>query len=572
METNILNSTTIKRYKLVKKGDAPIKDALANLDALFQFELEYQRIPYSRSEQVIHEFKRAPNFVIPKYKLLIYIGDESDMLLNKNSGWKTFKFSESEIRKSASDCARQLSTYIRKQKANYAESYFSFIDLFSGIGGFRIPIEQLGGKCLGYSEIDKKSIETYKLNFDEYPIETEQYLGDITTLGKVPNVQIDLVVGGVPCQAWSVAGKMKGFDDPRGKLWQDAIRVVKLNRPKAFVFENVKGLADPRNKANLELIVTELNNLGYNVPKPRLLNSYDFGVPQNRDRIFIVGIRDDLELESKFKYPLPIKSKPKLSDILENIQTKKIKKQKINIDQLHGGKIPLSRNRFQKVDEFNDFFVFCDTRNGHSTIHSWDLIRTSKREKEICMTILKNRRKKKYGTKDGNPLSYQDLSELINKLKESELEKLVTKKILKRTDKKYEFQNSKNSAGINGIYRIYLPNSDIFSTLTATGTKDMIALENVQGKDVEEFKLNFINNIYKQKKFRAITSIEAGRLQGFPSNFAVHPNEHLAKKQFGNAVSTPVIYNLVNEVIKTGIFKDESSTKGRNLIEIQNMV
>lgn len=92
----------------------------------------------------------------------------------------------------------------------------TFIDLFSGIGGFRLGLEELGFKCLGFSEIDKFAIQTYKANFNTA---NELELGDVTKLGKLPFNNIDLIVGGVPCQAWSVAGKGKGFDDPRGKLW-----------------------------------------------------------------------------------------------------------------------------------------------------------------------------------------------------------------------------------------------------------------------------------------------------------------------------------------------------------------
>jgi len=121
---------------------------------------------------------------------------------------------------------------------------FTFVDLFSGVGGFRIPLEKLGGTCVAYSEIDKNAIEVYKNNFKT---SDENFLDDITSVKTVP--KSDLIVGGVPCQAWSVAGKKKGFDDPRGKLWEDTIRVVKKSKPKAFIFENVKGLYDPRNKA-----------------------------------------------------------------------------------------------------------------------------------------------------------------------------------------------------------------------------------------------------------------------------------------------------------------------------------
>ena len=136
---------------------------------------------------------------------------------------------------------------------------FTFVDLFSGIGGFRIPLEKLGGKCLAYSEIDKQAIEVYKNNFKT---DNEIFLGDITKVKTTPKA--DLIVGGVPCQAWSVAGKKKGFDDPRGKLWEDTIRVVNTNKPKTFIFENVKGLYDPRNKA-LNLIISEFRKCNYEV-------------------------------------------------------------------------------------------------------------------------------------------------------------------------------------------------------------------------------------------------------------------------------------------------------------------
>ena len=159
---------------------------------------------------------------------------------------------------------------------------FTFIDLFAGIGGFRIPLEQLGGKCVAYSEIDKQAIKVYENNFDT---NNETYLGDITKVKKTPKA--DIIVGGVPCQAWSVAGKKEGFKDPRGKLWKDTIRVIKKNKPAAFIFENVKGLYDPRNKASLKLIITEFRKCNYEV-NHRVLNAYDFGLPQKRKRLIPV--------------------------------------------------------------------------------------------------------------------------------------------------------------------------------------------------------------------------------------------------------------------------------------------
>jgi len=432
------------------------------------------------------------------------------------------------------------------------KSTFTFVDLFSGIGGFRIALERCGGSCLGYSEIDDSATATYNNNFINSIFEWK--LGDITKVTSLPK-PVDMITGGVPCQSWSVAGKMKGFEDPRGRLWYDAIRLVKTNQPKVFIFENVKGLADPRNKQNLDLIIKELESAGYIVPKPQLLNSYDFGLPQNRARIFIVGFRKDLILKKQFSYPRPISKTPVLSSFIEGIKNTNNFKSIIDPKILFEGKIPVSRNKFQKVDELNDFFVFCDTRNGHSTVHSWDISESTKREKEICMTILKNRRKKIYGDRDGNPLSFQDIKELLPNIEMIELEKLVQRKILKKVSDKFEMVNSKNSSGINGIYRVFLPNSNIFSTLTATGTRDFIALESIHAETPEEFKEVFVNQIYKKNKYRLITPREAGRLQGFGDNFKPYPSSSLAMKQFGNAVSVNVVEALANEIIKTGIFE-----------------
>ena len=371
---------------------------------------------------------------------------------------------------------------------------FTFVDLFSGVGGFRIPLEKLGGKCVAYSEIDKHAIEVYKNNFNT---KNEIFLGDITNVKATPKA--DLVVGGVPCQAWSVAGKKKGFDDPRGKLWEDSIRLVKKNKPKAFIFENVKGLYDPRNKGSLELIISEFKKCGYDVFH-KVLNAYDFGLPQNRDRLFIVGIRVDIKLD--FNFPMPTSNPKPLAKIIDNLDIKSshLNKKKFIPKNLFGEKIPFSRNRFQKDDELNDFFIFCDTRDGHTTIHSWDLVKTSQLEKKICLAILKNRRKKIYGEWDGNPLSYKSIKSLIKETTIKILKSLMKKNILtQEEDGRYELVNTKNSAGINGVYRVFLPQSDIFATITATENRDFIATKSISGKDPEEYKNKFINeNLFKE--------------------------------------------------------------------------
>ncbi|GAC1391311.1 MAG: DNA cytosine methyltransferase [Candidatus Saccharimonadales bacterium] len=426
---------------------------------------------------------------------------------------------------------------------------FRFIDLYSGIGGFRFALEALGGVSKGFSEIDKPAIATYKNNFND-PMDLD--LGDVTKITKLP--KIELLVGGVPCQSWSVAGKMRGFEDPRGRLWYDTIKMVEMSKPKCFIFENVKGLYDPRNRANLELIISSFEKLDYTTHY-QLLNSYDFGLPQNRSRIFIVGFRKDMiKFSNRFTYPLPTKHVGFLADFLDGIDTSGLEKSKFNPREIFGNFVPHSRNAFQKVDELNDFFVLCDTRNGHTTIHSWDIQSTTDRQKLICMTFLRNRRKKVYGIRDGNPLSYKDLQSLITGLKKVELTELVRMKILRSVDSKYDLVNSKNSSGINGIYRIYMPDSKIFSTLTATGTRDMVATKTIVADNPNKYKNKFIKEILLKKQYREITAIESRRIQGFPDSFNLHSSDKQAKKQFGNAVSPPVVQALTKNIIDTGIF------------------
>ena len=425
--------------------------------------------------------------------------------------------------------------------------FFTFVDLFSGIGGFRIPLEKIGGKCIGFSEIDAKAIEVYKNNFSTTK---EKSLGDITKLKTLP--KSDIVVGGVPCQAWSIAGSKKGFDDPRGKLWEDCVRLLKNRRtqPNAFVFENVKGLYDPRNRGALEFLLNSFRECGYDVTH-RLLNAYDFGLPQNRDRLFIVGFKKKLNV--KFQFPLPIDQTKTLGEIMDGIKIYKthIKKKKFLPRDLFGERIPASRNRFQKPNELNDFFIFCDTRDGHTTIHSWEIKRTSKREKQICMTFLKNRRRKIFGEWDGNPLSLQTLKTLVPGLKKAELMKLISKNILRQEgDGRFDLSHTKNSAGIDGIYRVFLPQSDIFATITATENRDYIATVSIAGKNKDDYKKDFIERIFKKGKIRLISGRESARLQGFPDKFKIHTNDKIAKKQFGNAVPTNVVYYLTKIITK----------------------
>ncbi len=190
---------------------------------------------------------------------------------------------------------------------------FKFIDLFAGIGGFRLALQNLDGKCVFTSEWDKYSKQTYKANFGEIPF------GDITkheTKKHIPD-NFDILCAGFPCQAFSIAGKRGGFEDTRGTLFFDVAEIIKKKQPKAIFLENVKGLRNHDKGKTLATILNVLReDLNYYIPEPQILNAREFGVPQNRERIFIVGFRKDLGID-EFKYPEPTNKNVILEDILE---------------------------------------------------------------------------------------------------------------------------------------------------------------------------------------------------------------------------------------------------------------
>lgn len=190
---------------------------------------------------------------------------------------------------------------------------FKFIDLFAGIGGFRMALQNLGGKCIFTSEWDKDAQKTYRANFGEVPF------GDITkeyVKNYIPD-NFDLLCAGFPCQSFSIAGKRGGFEDTRGTLFFDVAEIIKRKNPKAIFLENVKGLRSHNGGRTLETILNVLrNDLGYFVPEPQIINAKYFGVPQNRERIYIVGFRNDLNI-TEFKYPQPINNDVTFANIRE---------------------------------------------------------------------------------------------------------------------------------------------------------------------------------------------------------------------------------------------------------------
>lgn len=190
---------------------------------------------------------------------------------------------------------------------------FTFIDLFAGIGGFRMAMQNLGGKCVFSSEWDTQAQKTYLLNYGEVPF------GDITkesTKSYIPD-HFDILCAGFPCQAFSLAGKRLGFEETRGTLFFDVAEIIRRKRPKAFFLENVKGLLIHDKGKTIQTILKVLReDLDYYVPEPQIVNAMNFGVPQHRERVYIVGFRKDQNV-TEFTYPQPTDNTKTFADIKE---------------------------------------------------------------------------------------------------------------------------------------------------------------------------------------------------------------------------------------------------------------
>ena len=215
--------------------------------------------------------------------------------------------------------------------ANKPFNNLDYIDLFCGIGGFHLALSSFGAKCVFASDIDSKARAVYKKNFGITPA------GDIT---KIKNKEIpphDILCAGFPCQPFSISGNQKGFNDPHGKLFFQIIRIARFHKPKILILENVKNLKTHNNCETMTEIRKQLNGIGYDV-YDEVLSASDFGIPQARERLYIVAIKKSLKIK-KFIFPVAICKKIQLSDILYDESAKydvRVKRQfSINKRPLH---------------------------------------------------------------------------------------------------------------------------------------------------------------------------------------------------------------------------------------------
>ncbi|HLP88344.1 MAG TPA: DNA (cytosine-5-)-methyltransferase [Nostocaceae cyanobacterium] len=417
-----------------------------------------------------------------------------------------------------------------------------FIDLFAGIGGMRIGLEQackslnINSECVFTSEIKPTAIKTYQQNFIQTSI-----AGDITKIHNQKIPDFDILLAGFPCQPFSTAGTKQGFLDTRGTLFFEIERILKDKSPFGFLLENVEGLVKHDQGRTLKTILNQLEKLGYKI-NWQILNARDFSIPQDRKRIYIVGTKTN-PISLNFEQ----NNQTKLLDILEQghltLQTKFIKNllASYSIEQLYGKSIQ-------------------DKRGGADNIHSWDLElkgEVSLEQKELLNLLLKQRRRKNWSAKkgihwmDGIPLTldeiqtfykHQKLNLLLDDLvikgylryeHPKDLQNVINKygKIVKkreyRTDlpKGYNIVVGKLSFEINKILHPH----DIAPTLVAT---DMQKLAVVDGNGL-----------------RNLTIRESLRLFGFPEDYQINLPINKAFDLLGNTVVVPIIKEITHRIV-----------------------
>jgi len=337
-------------YALKVSGDSMIEDGIFDGDIVV-----IKKQDYADNGQTVVAIIDENEATLKK----LYKEKNRFKLQSANQNLLPFYRTEVEVRgivvKIIRDFNKQLQTETKK---------FKTIDLFAGVGGIRLGFEEAGFETVFANDFEQKCKDTYDLNFDG----TQLFVEDIQKLNEKKLPDFDFLLGGFPCQAFSIAGYREGFDDKkgRGNLFFDVARIIKEKKPTGFMLENVKNLKNHDNGKTFKIILDTLESLGYYV-KAKVLNSMEYGnVPQNRERIYIVGFRDKKHYE-KFNFPPIIKLKKSIKDLLED-----------NVDEkyYYDGK-PL----YEKIKD--------DVTNSN-TVYQWRRKYVRENKKGVCPTLTAN--------------------------------------------------------------------------------------------------------------------------------------------------------------------------------------
>lgn len=391
---------------------------------------------------------------------------------------------------------------------------YKVLDLFCGCGGFSQGFKQSAFEIVAAIEHDKNIALTYSKNHKD----TKLYVGDIKQIAPETVLNdigmVDVIIGGPPCQGFSIAGK-RDISDQRNTLPLEYIKYIDCFKPKVFVMENVSGILSLDSGAIFTYILDSLKNLGYTV-QFKLLNSYDYEIPQLRQRVIVVGVRNDCS--STFTYPAPSNVKLCIEDVIGDIE------QTGTYEEIglynHENTSVLDERLYGLLGEGK---FLCDTRHGSEHVHSWEISlkgECSEREIKILNAVAENRRHKKYGPKDGNPLSVQTLLDLTGLTDiQEELDHLVEMKYLDRISDKYDIHDRKINMGM----RIFDRRKPVNTITTLSGKNSAYAH-------------------YSQP--RNFTVREVARLQTFPDDFIFYGSIQLQYRQVGNAVPCKLAFEI----------------------------
>ena len=409
-----------------------------------------------------------------------------------------------------------------------------YIDLCSGIGGFRIALESIdniNSQCVLSADIKQDAIDTYNLNFNE-----NNKITDIYTLNNEDIKPFDLLCAGFPCQPFSSAGQKKGFSDKRGGMIFKIIDICKYHKPRFVVLENVYNLMTLEKGNCIKKIRQLFEDIGYNVNYKKL-NSSNFGCAQSRERVYIVCTKDNTFNFEDIKY----KPKVTLNSIIDYTN------KETTID-------PSFSKKILQLHKESPVFgcKIGDKRGGKNNIHSWDIGHNgiiSTEEKELMKQIMLNRRKKHWAKKknivwmDGMPLTYDEIKTFYeNDNLKNMLDNLVSKKYLRLEKpkdlvdgkRKYKEESPEGYNICKGklsfpISKILDPN-DISPTLTATDSHKLAM-------------------IIDENTIRNLSSTEMKKMCGFPDSFIV-PNHVNYGDLFGNMATPPVIKEIFEVLLK----------------------
>ena len=379
---------------------------------------------------------------------------------------------------------------------------FKFIDLCAGIGGFHIALKELGGECVLAAEIDTYAIETYNQN---YNIDSNNNLRDLT---KKDIPDYDILCAGFPCQTFSKAGSQQGFEDIRGTIFFDIVRILTETKPKFILLENVRNLASHNNGNTWNTIRKTLTEIGYLVPeKPFIVSPLNFGVPQSRERVFIPCIRKDIAKVEKIELEVPIKKDTTIFDILEPIVELKY-----------------------SISEYEKY-----------AIQVWEEFKQGITTKALGFPIWYDSFKLDRGSIKDLPQWKQDfiiknieLYETNKTFINSWEKKFNNLEDLQPTHRKFEWQMGTEYTSIyQGIIQfrpsgIRVKKPDFFPALVAMVHTPIIG-----------------------KYLRRLTPRECARLQSFPDTFQLLSNDKQAYKQLGNSLNVTVAkYVFENTILK----------------------